>query len=423
MTEHIVMPGPIHGFARLPASKSYTHRAIVIGWLSRERFTVDGPLDSDDTRATARGVVALGARWTRGRSRWTITPTESGSAPNVRCRSSGSTLRFLAAAAAQRPATATFTGSDELARRPIAPLLRTLSAHGARVDSRRGLAGIPFTVTGPAHAGNYSVESGVSSQFGSALLMLLPTLAGPSRLALRGHRASEPYLESTTAILSDLGIRLGGTVGRWRIPGRQGLSRARFRVPFDASSAAYLLAAAAITGGTVTLRGWDDRFPQADSAILPILSEMGASVERRASRVTVSGPLTAPAVRDVTATPDLFPLVAVLAASVPLPSRISGGAHAAWKESDRIAGAARVARALGARVERSGSAMRIVGRKRPRRFSLRNETDHRIVMSAAVGALAANGPCRISDARCVAKSFPGFWRTLREVGGAWERAR
>ncbi|EQD48513.1 3-phosphoshikimate 1-carboxyvinyltransferase, core domain protein, partial [mine drainage metagenome] len=203
----------------------------------------------------------------------------------------------------------------------------------------------------------------------------------------------------------------------FRTTGPQRYRPAVFRVPGDASGAAYLWAGAALTGGRVTVRGIDRRWPQADLAVLPLLRQYGASVRARGTSVTVAGDARRPFSVNLTDAPDLYPLAGVLAASAPGRSRLRGGAQVVHKESDRRAGTVRLARALGARVRSApGGALEIDGRARLRRLDLRGLSDHRMLMSAAVAALGADGPSRLGPRAAVGKSFPGFWRSLARLG-------
>jgi 3-phosphoshikimate 1-carboxyvinyltransferase len=115
---------------------------------------------------------------------------------------------------------------------------------------------------------------------------------------------------------------------------------------------------------------------------------------------------------DLTASPDLYPLVGAIAATIPGVSELRGAEHVAFKESDRRAETVRLARAIGAEVRASRHVVRIRGVGRPRAFRLRGLTDHRLVMSAGVAGLVGPSPSTVDDARVVAKSFPQFWTTL-----------
>jgi 3-phosphoshikimate 1-carboxyvinyltransferase len=416
MSTATVHPGVAHGSARAPPSKSYTHRALVAAHLAHRPFDVVRPLVADDTRATARGLHALGSLVDVNDQRWRLSPSSHPvQRPRVRCGNSGTTLRFLTAVAAAQAQPVWFEGGAQLSARPIAGLAESLRASGVEVTVA-GARTLPMKVRGPLQPGQLHVDGSVSSQYVSALLLVLPTLAGPSTLSVDGERVSEPYIASTAAVLRSLGVRLNGGDGRWKVPAPQAVTGRRFEVPGDASSAAYLWAAAAVTGGQVALRGIPGRWPQADRLILELLGQAGARVRESADGARVSGPVETPFDIDLTGAPDLYPLAGAIAALIPGPSTIRGAAHVVFKESDRRAATIRLVQDLGGRAMFRGGRLRIHGTRHPRAIRMRPSDDHRVVMSAAVAALRADGPSRIGDARAVRKSFPGFWSALRGLG-------
>jgi 3-phosphoshikimate 1-carboxyvinyltransferase len=413
-----VYPGRLRGRVRAPPSKSYTHRALVAGFLSRRRFHVRSPLDSEDTRATARALRALGSHVERSRARWTVSPgrtSRRSTPPAIDCGESGTTLRFGTALAALSNDPVQFRGRGRLGHRPMRPLVDALTELGA--DVRPVSGSLPFTVRGPIRGGRVRLDASESSQFASALLLVLPTLSQDSRIDLEGPIVSEPYLEATLAVLRRLGVEVRRTRRSFVIRGGQGIGGGWFDVPGDASSAAYLWAAGAIGGGVVSVTGVSRSWPQADLAILDLLRISGATVRETNGSVAVGPGTPRPFSVDLTPCPDLYPLVGVLAASIPGTSHLRGAAHVIHKESNRRTETARLVRAFGARVRSGPSGLTIEGRDRLRPVHLPHLTDHRLVMSAAVGALAATGPSRVGEAAAVRKSFPGFWSTLRELHG------
>ncbi len=416
-----IRPAVAEGHVAAPPSKSYTHRALLAAYLSEGRTEVVHPLVSDDTRATRDGLAALGARVRRTAQGWELTRAPAPArarTSTVNCQESGTTLRMLAAAASLHPRTTRLTGARSLARRPTEPLFAALRSLGAHVRTPSSRSALPCTVTGPIHAGPVTIPADVSSQFASALLMVLPTVSGRSVLTLSGTIVSRPYIDATLAMLASRGIDVAPKGRGFRIPGDQVFRSGRIRVPGDASSAAYLWAAAAATGGSVGVAGIPGDLPQADLALLGILRRMGAAVKRSGSTVTVEGPLSRPIDCDLSDSPDLVPLVAALAALVKEGrSRLRGAPNLAYKESDRRTESGRLARALGARVRVTSSEITVTGAPSAKPVVLPGLADHRIVMSAAVAALAAPSASRIGVAEAVRKSYPSFWRDLGGLTG------
>jgi 3-phosphoshikimate 1-carboxyvinyltransferase len=414
MTACRISPGRLEGRILAPPSKSYTHRALVAAHLAGRRALIVRALDSDDTHATIRAIHALGSRVHRGAGRWSVAPGHRTvpHIPVIDCGESGTTLRLGCALAARSAGPVRLDGGGRLPSRPISELTDALSALGARCRFPRAPRSLPLVVEGPLRGGSVTLDASRSSQFATALLLVLPTLERGSELTLTGELVSEPYIDATLAVLRHHGVRYSRTGRRFTLPGGQSYSGRTLRIPGDASSAAYLWAGAAVTRGRVAVGELPGRWPQADLAVLDLLRDAGATVRRTAEGAVVQGPVGTPFERDLTSAPDLYPLAAAIAAVIPGTSRLSGAGHVVLKESDRRAGARRLASALGARVSLSRGRMTIRGTAQPRRFRLWGLKDHRLVMSAAIGALAAGGPSELSDAGAVEKSYPGFWHDL-----------
>jgi 3-phosphoshikimate 1-carboxyvinyltransferase len=423
MSERRVAPGVIDGVVRAPPSKSYTHRALVIGAHTGRRYRVRHPLVSDDTLATVGGLRALGHPIRISPDSWTL---EAGGDPrpvrrrNVDCHESGSTLRFLTPMAALRPVTTRFIGRASLARRPMEGLLQVLERLGAHVQFGARSSGLPVEVTGPIRAGSVAVESRRTSQYLSGLLMTLPMVTGFSELRAASRIVSRPYLDATLEILRHHGVYWAEKDHAFSIHGPLRCVGSSFAVPGDVSSAAYLWAGAAVSGGRVRTTGLDLRWPQADLRCLEALEQAGAHVVRTRHSVRVEGPLTSSFEIDLTEAPDLLPLLAVVASTLSGRSRLLGAEHTIWKETDRRTMTERMVRAFGARTSVTANRFEVAGRAEQRVHRLPPLPDHRLVMAAAIGALAAPRPMWVGPAESVAKSFPDFWSTLKELGAPSE---
>ena len=415
-----VEPAVARGSIRAPPSKSYTHRALVGAFLAEGPSRILGPSESDDVGRTVEGLRTLGATLRRSEGGWEVVPPSNGpvdrSRVDIDCAESGTTFRFLTAVAAIRPTETRFHGSMRLARRPIRELLGALHRAGAAFRGPTPGRSLPFAVRGPIHAGVFRLRGKESSQPHSALALVLPTLHGSSELRLPPELVSRPYVEATLAFLRSRAIdidRVGDVV---RFGGGQRYPARAFRVPGDASSAAYLWAAGAVSGGRVRVDGLPRAWPQADRRILSLLCSMGARVEERERSATVSGSLDRGVDADLTDAPDLLPLLAVLAALVPgKTSHLRGARHVLHKESDRFRGARSLAQQLGARTRGRPGHLEVTGGDPPRAIRWRGPPDHRLVMSAAVGAVALAGRSRIYRATSVSKSYPAFWQDLARL--------
>ncbi len=421
-----VTPQSLRGSVRGPPSKSYTHRALVAGHLAGRRFRLLRPLDSEDTRATVRLLRALGTHVERRASDWILTPGSSRPSRlrRVDCGESGTTLRFAVPLAALFGAPVRLIGAPRLGARPLAPLLRAVGHLGARLHSpRAGNGGLPLQLQGPLHSGTVTLPMSESSQFASALFLTLPVLDGPSRVRLEGPIVSEPYLDATLAVLRYHRVDAERDGRLFTTPGSQQYRGDRFAVPTDASSAAYLWAGAAVSGGRVTVSGMGPQWPQADREVLDLLEAWGARVTRRPDGASVGAGERRPFVWDFTRSPDLLPLAGVLAALTPGPSRLRGAGHAAFKESDRRATTALLARSLGARTRVTRDEIEIVGRSPPRSLRRTDLADHRLFLSALVAALTLPEPSILGPSESAAKSFPTFRTAFGSAGVRMEKLR
>ncbi len=418
--EVTVHPSRIDGAFTPPPSKSYTHRALIAAYLTRRRSIVRRPLDSEDTRATLAGIRALGRRVRVQPQAWKIEPGPKRRSGRITidCRESGTTLRLLSAVAAAGGEAVHLVGRPTLARRPTGPLYDALAALGADVRRPSDGRSVPVRIEGPLRPGAVRLDGSSSSQFVSAMLFVLPTLDGSSRMTLDGPLVSQPYVDATRAVLHTHGVRVDRRGRTFHIPGGQRYAARSFTVPPDASSAAYPFAAAALSGGAVRARGLTAELPQADLAIVDVLARAGASTDRRPTGLSVQGPIDRPFRVDLTNAPDLYPLCGAVAACLPGTSRIDGARHVVGKESDRFRTTVELARALGARVAGRPGRLYVTGQRPPTAIRTAGLRDHRVMMSAAVAAVVADGPSRLADAQCVRKSWPGFWATMRSLGGA-----
>ena len=406
------------GVAAAPPSKSHTHRALLCASLAAGTSRLLGPLESDDTAATRGCLEALGVAVDDGAGAWEVRGLGGSlGAPGapLDCGSSGTTLRLLAALCAAVPGRRLLTGSPQLRRRPMVDLVRPLEALGARLGWEGAPGFAPVAVTGCRwRGGEVLVPSGASSQFLSGLLLAAPLAEGFTFLRAP-DLVSAPYAQLTASVMGRFGapVRREGDV--WCVyPARY--APAVETVEPDASAAAFLLAAAAVTGGEVTVPGMGRGLLQGDAAVLDHLRAFGVEVSESAAGARASGTPASGADLDLGGCPDLVPPLAAVAFAAPGPSRFRGIGHLRHKESDRLAGLAGLVRALGGAAEVGEGELRIAPPKRPCSADLDPKADHRMAMAGALMGLRVPG-ARVLDPRCVAKSFPGFWETLEGLLG------
>ncbi|HJJ72321.1 MAG TPA: 3-phosphoshikimate 1-carboxyvinyltransferase, partial [Methanocorpusculum sp.] len=280
-----VHKGNLNGTVQAPPSKSHTHRAYMLSALSSGISHIKSPLFGEDTNATLDAVRMLGAEVTVEGDEVTISGGNLHAADNIiDCKNSGSSIRMLAGIAANLPGKTSFTGDASLCKRPMLPLLDALKDIGAKIESENGCA--PFSVTGPANGNEVFIRGDISSQFISALLLGAPTSPSGVKIHLTTPLASRPYVNITISAMKAHGVLVEETEDGFFVPGKQQYKPTDGFVSGDYSSAAFILAAGALTG-KVTVTGLDENDPQGDKAILDILSRFGAKVSRNGDAVTV----------------------------------------------------------------------------------------------------------------------------------------
>jgi len=425
LTDLIVKGGVcLRGLVRAPPSKAYTHRAIIASALSEGTSTIHNPLICDDTLATINACRMLGAEISE----------ESGGALRVLgisrpktpediidCKESGSTIRFITPVCALADGISVLTGGRSLRRRPMGPLLDALSQLGVKCYSTR-MDGCPPIVVfgGGIRGGRASIRGDVSSQFISGLLFATPMAENDTDIVLTTPLESRPYIDVTLDVLNRHGIKVEVTGdGRvFHIPCGQMYRLHNYYIEGDYSSAAFLMAAAAITSSRVRIENLPRRSLQGDRIIVRLLHDFGVHVRVGEDFIEVmgaDGPLK-PLDVDMRDNPDLVPVCAVLACMAEGKSVISGVGRLRFKESDRVKALLTELSKMKAKIKVLDDKIIIYGVRELRGAEIDPHGDHRIAMACAVAALAAKGETVIHDAECINKSYPDFIRDMRLLG-------
>ncbi|MBV9093346.1 MAG: 3-phosphoshikimate 1-carboxyvinyltransferase [Streptosporangiaceae bacterium] len=415
--------GPVRACITLPASKSVTNRALVLAALSDRPAMIVNPLRARDTLLAAAALRALGnqvaeAGNPQSITTWRVRPGQppAGAAVGVDVGNAGTVMRFLPAVAALTRAAVRFDGDPRARQRPVGPILTALRQLGVHVtDDGRGA--VPFTVHGggAVRGGAVTLDASGSSQLVSGLLLAAPRFDEGAEVRHQGPPVpSAPHIAMTVRMLRAAGADVEEHASRpgrpdlWLVrPGR--LTLGSVTVEPDLSNAVPFLAAALVTGGTITVPGWPSDSLQAPGQILDVLARMGARCQAGPDGLTISGSgailgVTAD-LRDIN---ELAPVLAAIAALAGSRSVFTGLAHTRGHETDRLAALAKEINTLGGDVTELPDGLQIT--PRPLRAAAEpfgSYDDHRMVMAAAVLGLAVPG-IRVAGARTVAKTFPGF---------------
>jgi len=404
-----VANGAIHGTVHLPGSKSLTARALVIAAVADAPTVLHAPLRARDTLLMAAGLAELGARVSDGPDgSWRIEPSPlAARSTTIDCGLAGTVARFLPPLAALGEAPIRFVGDPRMSQRPLRPLLDALRTLGAAVDADA----IPVVVKGPVGGGAVDLDASTSSQLLSGLLLAGPAM--PQGIAVRHLGPPVPsahHVAMTVAMLREAGVAVDdSTPNCWRVTGGPLVARERTIEP-DLSSASAFLAAAACTGGTVTIPAWPTSTAQPGAALPGLLEQMGCQSGLDAVGLRLVGParltgLTA----DLRDFPELALTVAALAALAGTPSRLTGIAHLRLQESDRLGVLAAELHKLGARIEvlPDGFAITPAPLSAHDGVTLDPHADHRVAMAFAVVGLIVPG-VHIRNITTTDKTLPGF---------------
>src|SRR3954464_691777 len=408
---------PIDAVVALPGSKSITARELILAAIADGPSRLVRPLRARDSELMAAGLRSLGVRIEDDDADWSVTPQPLYGPADVDAGLSGTVLRFLPPLAALATGPIRLDGDPRLRDRPNAALLGALRDLGVEVDDGgRGKA--PFTVHGTGHVrgGAVVVDAAESSQIVSGLLLAGACFDDGLHLSLTGGVPSMPHVDMTVTTLRAHGVEVSAADRGWRVtPGPIGARDVV--VEPDLSNAAPFLAAALVTGGSVTVRDWPEVTTQPGAQLDRLLAEMGAEVTRTSEGLQVSGSGTIrPLVADLGEVGELAPVLAALAALADGPSRFTGIAHMRGHETDRLQALDEVLTAIGARVEQLPDGLVI--EPGPRRAAvLDSYADHRMVHAAAVLGLAIEG-VPAADPGAVAKTLPDFVERWNGLLGA-----
>ncbi|MEV4277135.1 3-phosphoshikimate 1-carboxyvinyltransferase [Actinoplanes xinjiangensis] len=402
--------GPVTATVRLPGSKSMTARALILAALADGPSVIEAPLRARDTVLMAAGLRALGVEVdVTDDARWLVTPGPLRGPARIDVGLAGTITRFLPPAAALAEGPVEFDGDPHMRKRPLRPIVEALRALGVTVDASP-IDGLPLTVhgSGVVEGGEAVIDASASSQFVSGLLLSAARFAKGLTLRHEGPPVpSAPHLRMTTHMLRAAGAAVDdGVADVWTVePGP--LSGRTWTIEPDLSGAAPFFAAAAVTGGAVTLAGWPaDSWQPVDQAV-EIFRSLGAEVTRTTEGLTVRGTGTLRGITaDLSEVGELTPVVSALAALAEGPSELRGVEHIRGHETDRITALATELGRIGARVTEFPDGLRIEPGA-PRGADFETYADHRMAHAAAVIGLAVPG-VTLTDVGCTSKTLPEF---------------
>ncbi len=417
--------GAVHATVTVPGSKSVTNRALVLAALAAEPGWVRRPLRSRDSQLMSDALRALGvgieetvsssssAGAGAGGEAWRIIPAALHGPATVDVGNAGTVMRFLPPVATLAAGDIRFDGDPRSYERPLGEVINALRALGARIDDD-GRGALPMTVHGGGalEGGTVEIDASNSSQFVSALLLSAPRFNQGVEVRHTGATLpSMPHIRMTVEMLRAAGAQVdtpeaGGEKNVWRVAPSALLGRDMVVEP-DLSNAQPFLAAALITGGTVTIPDWPHRTTQPGDELRRIFTEMGGSCELTDAGLVFTGTGAIHGIDvDLGEVGELTPGIAAVAALADSPSTLRGVAHLRLHETDRLAALTKEINELGGDVTETADGLHI----RPRKLHggvFHTYDDHRMATAGAVIGLAVKG-VEIENVATTAKTLPDF---------------
>ena len=407
----------INGKIICPPNKSYTHRAIFLASLAIDKSIIKNILRSGDTNATINACKNFGVEIKDVGDDITVTSARELKLHNntIDAANSGTTIRIATAISALANDKIVLTGDSSLKKRPMQPLLDALESLGAKCSSDNGSP--PISVAGMIKGGEVKIPGNVSSQFISALMITAPKLENGLILNIQGKLVSKPYVDATIAMMKKFGaeVETKTPYKKYVIP-EQNYKATTLTIPSDFSSLALLLSASVLLGEDLTIQISTGSMPQTDEAIIDILEIMGVVITLDKNTIKIKSPEKLDGGKfDLSDSPDLIPVIAILALKTSKPIEIFNVEHARYKETDRIAILARELTKLGIKVVEKKDGLILNNSDNLTGADLNPENDHRLFMAFCIAGMYV-GDCTITDPESVKVSYPNFIEEMTRIG-------
>ena len=408
----------------VPGSKSLTQRALIAAALADGQSRLQGILESEDTDYSSNALKQMGIEIVKEPDLWIVEGKGGRIAAadeDIYLGNNGTATRFLTSVASLGMGEFIIDGDQRMHQRPIGPLLRALEGWGVDITSIHETGCPPLSILAEGISGGKTIlPEGKSSQYLSSLLLVAPYARNTATLEVVGEVLSKPYVAMTLQVMADFGIIVEAApdFSSFTIP-RGTYKSLDYRVEGDASNASYFWAAAAVSGGRVTVDNVPVPSLQGDALLVPLLARMGCNVEQSETGITVTGPERLEGISvDMGDMPDVVPTLAVVAAFAEGKTEITNIAHLRIKECDRLSAVVTELSRLGCSVDEFEDKMIIHGKGGDNLRGAEIETydDHRMAMSMAVAGVRIPGVV-IKNEQCVAKSFPDFWQRFSLLHG------
>ena len=411
----------ISGNVILPGSKSISNRILLLSMLAEGKTEIKNLLDSDDIRWMLKGLKTLGIKFKENRNENLISIYgTSGEIPvneaTLSLGNAGTAIRPLTAAMTLGKGKFVLDGVPRMRERPIVDLIDGLRQLGANLRCINGNGCPPVEVKAKGLRGGLTRLSGaISSQYLTAILLVAPYATKEVQIEITEKLVSLPYVEMTMSLMERFGVSVRHeNFQSFKIPTKKYRSPGEIYVEGDASSASYFLAGAAITKGSVTVKGCGCESIQGDIRFASILEKMGAKVKWNKHSVTLTGASLNGVDVDMNKMPDAAMTLAVTAMFASGKTAIRNIYNWRVKETERLFAVCTELRKLGANVEEGYDYLVIQPPNQIRDSVIETYNDHRMAMAFSLAA-CGDAQITINNPECVRKTFPNFFGVFTEL--------
>ncbi|WP_440056054.1 3-phosphoshikimate 1-carboxyvinyltransferase [Pseudoalteromonas sp. T1lg65] len=412
----------INGSVTLPGSKSLSNRILLLAALCDGTTKVTNLLDSDDIRHMLGALSHLGidvdlelnntVAFVHGNGARFKQPKEALFLGNA-----GTAYRPLTAVLAAISGEYELIGEPRMEERPIGHLVDSMTALGADIQYLKSADYPPLKITGkPLEGGDVEIDGSISSQFLTALLMAAPLFQGDTKITIKGNLVSKPYIDITIGVMKHFGVSVeNNNYQSFVVKGGQSYqSPGEIMVEGDASSASYFIAAAAIAGGEVEIKGVGKQSVQGDIGFAHVMEQVGAKIDWYDDRIVVTKGHLKGVDIDANAIPDAAMTLATVALFADGKTAIRNIYNWRVKETDRLAAMATELKKLGAEVVEGHDFIEITPPKQINFAEIDTYNDHRIAMCFSMVAVGGYEVV-INDPKCTAKTFPTYFSVLESI--------
>ena len=414
--------GEINATVEVPGSKSVTNRALLMAALSKDETVLEGVLFSDDSRYFIDSLISLGYDIIVNEQEKKVKiKGTGGNVPNktgeINVGSAGTAARFLTAMLALSEGEYTIKCSEQMERRPMKPLFDVLIDLGAEFTYLKEEGFLPVRVKGNnKKSKDITMDISKSTQFLSAMLMVAPVLENDIKIGICSDKKIGSYVEITIDMPKEFGVTGEFDGESYNVKGNQQIKGGRYIVEPDVSAACYFYAAAAITGGCVTVKNIKKDLMQGDMKFIEVLQKMGCTIVETNDGIKVVGPKNGELDGidiDMNNFSDQALTLSVVAVFANEPTRIRNIGHIRGQECNRMQAIVKELGKCGIKVEELDDDIIVYpGELKP--TVIETYDDHRVAMSFTLLTLKEKG-IKISNPMCCKKTFENYYEVFEKM--------